>query len=94
MTDLWVWEAADHHAYELVVEALRETAFWDRWFTIVEIIPAVENAYATNYGQDAAGGLRRDFQSSDSQSAPSTSTTSPMPAGRRFAFAAWYSGEK
>ena len=49
LTDLWVWEAADHHAYELVVEALRETAFWDRWFTIVEIIPAVENAYATNY---------------------------------------------
>jgi hypothetical protein len=51
VTDLWVWEAADHHAYELVVEALRETAFWDRWFTIVEIIPAVENAYATNYGR-------------------------------------------
>ncbi|MGH1592195.1 darcynin family protein [Methylobacterium phyllosphaerae] len=35
--------------HEAVVEALRETAFWDRWFTIVEIIPAVENAYATNY---------------------------------------------
>ncbi len=49
LTDLWVWEAADHHAYELVVEALRETAFWDRWFSIVEIIPAVENAYASNY---------------------------------------------
>ncbi len=49
LSDLWVWEPADHHAYELVVEALRETAFWDRWFTIVEIIPAVENAYATNY---------------------------------------------
>ncbi|WP_342107480.1 darcynin family protein [Methylobacterium sp. SI9] len=51
LTDLWVWEAADHHAYELVVEALRETAFWDRWFSIVEIIPAVENAYATHYGR-------------------------------------------
>ncbi|MCJ2122546.1 darcynin family protein [Methylobacterium sp. J-077] len=51
VTDLWVWEASDHHAYEGVVEALRETAFWDRWFTIVEIIPAVENAYATNYGR-------------------------------------------
>lgn len=51
ITDLWVWEASDHHAYEYVVEALRETAFWDRWFTIVEIIPAVENAYATNYGR-------------------------------------------
>lgn len=48
-TDLWVWEASEHHAYESVVEALRETPFWDRWFTIVEIIPAVENAYATHY---------------------------------------------
>ncbi|KNY21445.1 darcynin family protein [Methylobacterium sp. ARG-1] len=51
ITDLWVWEASDHHAYECVVEALRETAFWDRWFAIVEIIPAVENAYATHYGR-------------------------------------------
>ncbi|MDP4001887.1 darcynin family protein [Methylobacterium sp. NEAU K] len=51
VTDLWIWEANDHHAYECVVEALRETAFWDRWFAIVEIIPAVENAYAKNYGR-------------------------------------------
>ncbi|WP_267425486.1 darcynin family protein [Methylobacterium sp. GC_Met_2] len=51
LTDLWVWDTTDHHAYERVVEALRETAFWDRWFAIVEIIPAVENAYATNYGE-------------------------------------------
>ncbi|GEM97155.1 hypothetical protein MRA01_16950 [Methylobacterium radiotolerans] len=28
------------------------------------------------------------------QSTPSTSTTSPIPAGRRLATAAWYSGEK
>ncbi|MGV7032221.1 darcynin family protein [Methylobacterium symbioticum] len=51
ITDLWVWEASSRHAYELVVEALRETPFWDRYFRIVEIIPAVENAYARNYGQ-------------------------------------------
>ena len=51
LTDLWVWEAADRHSYERVVEALRETALWDRRFAIVEIIPAVENAYATNYGR-------------------------------------------
>lgn len=51
VTDLWVWDAASHHAYELVVEALRETPFWDRYFQVVEIIPAVENAYATNYGR-------------------------------------------
>lgn len=51
VTDIWLWEAHDRHAYELVVEALRETPFWDRFFDIVEIIPGVENAYARNYRQ-------------------------------------------
>jgi hypothetical protein len=37
----------------LVVEALRETPFWDRYFRVVEILVGVENAYATNYGRDA-----------------------------------------
>ncbi len=51
VTDVWIWEAADHHAYELLVEDLRETPFWDRYFQIVEILPGVENAYAANYGR-------------------------------------------
>ncbi|AWV02107.1 darcynin [Burkholderia sp. JP2-270] len=53
VTDVWVWDAHDRHAYELVVEALRETPFWDRYFDIVEILPGVENAYASNYGEAA-----------------------------------------
>jgi len=48
VTDLWVWETTDHHAYELLVEDLRETPFWNRYFQIVEILPGVENAYAKN----------------------------------------------
>jgi hypothetical protein len=52
VTDIWQWESSSHHAYELVVEALRETPFWDRYFAIVEILPGVENAYASNYGRD------------------------------------------
>ncbi|MGO1073277.1 darcynin family protein [Lysobacter sp. CA199] len=52
VTDIWQWQADSHHAYELVVEALRETPFWDRYFAIVEILPGVENAYASNYGRD------------------------------------------
>jgi hypothetical protein len=32
---------------------LRETPFWDRYFSIVEILPAVENAYAANYNRTA-----------------------------------------
>jgi hypothetical protein len=53
VTDVWVWDALDHHAYELLVEELRETPFWDRYFAIVEILPGVENAYAKNYGREA-----------------------------------------
>jgi hypothetical protein len=52
VTDLWVWEATDHLAYELLVEDLRETPFWDRYFQIVEILPGVENAYVKNYKRD------------------------------------------
>lgn len=55
ITDLWLWEADTPHAYELLVEELRETPFWDRYFSIVEILPGVENAYARNYGQAALG---------------------------------------
>ncbi|WP_222103452.1 darcynin family protein [Chitinimonas sp. BJB300] len=36
-----------------MVEALRETPFWDRYFSIVEMLPGVENAYATNYAEAA-----------------------------------------
>ena len=45
VTDVWMWDATSHQAYEQVVEALRETPFWDRLFDIVEILPGVENAY-------------------------------------------------
>ncbi len=48
----WMWDAKDHHSYEMLVEALRETAFWDRWFEIVEILPGVEDAYARNYHRE------------------------------------------
>jgi hypothetical protein len=35
------------------VEDLRETPFWDRYFSIVEILAGVENAYAKNNGYQA-----------------------------------------
>jgi hypothetical protein len=54
VTDIWLWEASDHHAYQLLVEDLRDTAFWDRYFEIVEILPGVENAYAKNRDREAA----------------------------------------
>jgi len=53
ITDVWMWDAADHQSYQLLVEDLRETAFWDRYFDIVEILTGVENAYARNYDRPA-----------------------------------------
>jgi hypothetical protein len=43
ITDLWVWEAKTRSAYEAAIEALRDTPFWERYFQIVEILPAVES---------------------------------------------------
>jgi hypothetical protein len=45
VTDVWVWESTSHQAYEALIEALRDTPFWDRYFQIVEILPGVEAAH-------------------------------------------------
>src|SRR4051794_27764360 len=45
VTDVWVWEARDHEAFQLVIEALRETPFWDHYFDVVDILVGVENGY-------------------------------------------------
>ncbi|MDE9565268.1 hypothetical protein KKI93_14670, partial [Xenorhabdus bovienii] len=45
-------DAKDHESYQLLVEELRETPLWDRYFDIVEILTGVENAYAKNYGRN------------------------------------------
>ncbi|WP_212847203.1 darcynin family protein [Actinoplanes ianthinogenes] len=47
-------KARDHQSYQLLIEALRETPFWDRYFTIVDLLVGVENGYARNYDLDAA----------------------------------------
>jgi hypothetical protein len=41
-----MWEAKSRPAYELIVEYPRETPLWDRFFSIVEIVAGVKNAYA------------------------------------------------
>lgn len=53
VTDVWVWEARSHHAFQLLVEDLRETPFWDTYFEIVEILTGVENGYVKNYNEKA-----------------------------------------
>ncbi|MFF8919193.1 darcynin family protein, partial [Streptomyces sp. NPDC015032] len=44
----------DHHAYQLLIDALRETPFWDRYFEVVDILVGIENGYARNYHIDPA----------------------------------------
>ena len=50
VTDVWVWEADDHGAYQLLIDALRETPFWDRYFEVVDLLVGTENGYAQTYG--------------------------------------------
>jgi Darcynin, domain of unknown function len=45
-TDVLMWETAVVKDYQFLVEELRETLFWGTYFEVVEIIPAIENAYA------------------------------------------------
>lgn len=52
VTDVWVWEADDHGAYQLLIDALRETPFWDRYFEVVDLLVGTENGYARTYGVD------------------------------------------
>jgi hypothetical protein len=52
VTDMWMWDARDHHSYQLLVEDLRDSPFWDRYFEVIEILPGVENAYADNNGRE------------------------------------------
>jgi len=48
-TDVLMWETTEVKEYQFLVEELRETLFWGTYFEIVEIIPAIENAYASYY---------------------------------------------
>jgi hypothetical protein len=52
VSDVAVWETTNLKAYNALIEDLRETAFWGKYFEIVEIIPSVENAYADHYEKD------------------------------------------
>lgn len=50
VTDIVLWQTADLAAYQSVIKGLRDTAFWDHYFEVLEIIPALEDAYAAHYG--------------------------------------------
>jgi Darcynin, domain of unknown function len=49
ITDVIMWETAELAQYQAVIEELREIEFWGVYFDVVEIVPAIENAYAAHY---------------------------------------------
>jgi hypothetical protein len=48
-TDVLMWETSEVKDYQFLVEELRETQFWGTYFEVIEIVPAIENAYALYY---------------------------------------------
>jgi Darcynin, domain of unknown function len=50
-TDVIMWTVGDLKQYSAMVEKLRETLFWDHYFQILHIIPALEDQYAEHYEQ-------------------------------------------
>jgi hypothetical protein len=55
-SDLLMWTVHDMRDYHALVEKLRETLFWDHYFQIIHIIPAMEDQYADHYEQAAISG--------------------------------------
>lgn len=50
-SDVMQWTVHDRAAYDGMVESLRETPFWDRYFQLLHIIPTLEDQYADHYEQ-------------------------------------------
>jgi hypothetical protein len=55
-SDMALWETRDLGQWEALVEELRETLFWDHYFTVQDVLLSVENAYASHYGQAPVSG--------------------------------------
>jgi Darcynin, domain of unknown function len=45
-TDVLLWETESVRDYQFLIDELRDTPFWGTYFEIVEIVPAIEEAYA------------------------------------------------
>jgi hypothetical protein len=52
ISDVAMFETTDVLAYQSLVEQLRETKFWGHYFEVVDIVPAIENAFAMHYHVD------------------------------------------
>lgn len=52
-SDVILFETQRLDRYMSLIEKMRETAFWDRYFIVQSILPGIENAYAEAYDRDA-----------------------------------------
>lgn len=52
-SDILVWETTDLNAWAWVADHLRESLWWDHYFEVVQILPAMEANYPLTMG-DAA----------------------------------------
>jgi hypothetical protein len=49
ITDIIMWQTKNISSYHALIEGLRETDFWDRYFLIKNILPSFENAFQNHY---------------------------------------------
>ncbi len=61
-SDVMMWQVSKTDDYNAMVEAMRETLFWDHYFQVLHILPCLEDGYADHYEQprvqDAPGTQR------------------------------------
>jgi hypothetical protein len=49
VTDVLMWQVTVEADYRALVEDLRETRFWGHYFDVLQILPTVEDGFATHY---------------------------------------------
>lgn len=49
-SDVLMWQFHSEREYERLVEALRETVFWNGYFRVRQIVRCVEDGFAKHYG--------------------------------------------
>jgi hypothetical protein len=55
VTDIVVLDCKDHISYQMIIAKLRETPFWDKWFSVENIFVGEMNANSKNYGFENFG---------------------------------------
>ncbi len=75
-SDVIQWQLEDQQEYRSVIEGLRETPFWGTYFEVREIIPCVEDGFATHYGFEPISSSAR----STTRAAGEPAAPSPPPA--------------